>query len=328
MSKFIVWVNSPSASNVVNSDTLYSDYQATTGFASGTAASSSRVNSMLRQSSLVLAAILKSLNFDLSNMPFDLSSTIDTATSNISNTNLFKINECLRYSTTGSNNIDTIDTDKPYVRIGSVTTKKFGFSGIFNGDAYLTSLQAYDNNINVCNSLIPQSSSVNIGSTSSKWPYIYATNVYSTYFIAQSYISSPKIVSGNVLIENDKIKIANRFVALYAHNISVMVYDSSDNLKGSICISLLTQSSTAFTTWEEVAEQISDYYPTNAYRCSATGYLDIYLVIGVTRYSNTAVNLIAIPMSNLPNMTERTVHFDATSHTRYTVSDRVLPFFG
>lgn len=59
--KFQVWVDNPTDANTLSSTDLANDPQKGTGFVSGTAASSSRVNTMLRQNSLVVAALMDSI---------------------------------------------------------------------------------------------------------------------------------------------------------------------------------------------------------------------------------------------------------------------------
>ena len=61
MSRFQIWVDSPSDTNSLSYDALASDSQRSSGFQPGTAASSTRVNSMLRQNSLVVAALMDSI---------------------------------------------------------------------------------------------------------------------------------------------------------------------------------------------------------------------------------------------------------------------------
>lgn len=56
--QFQVWIDSPTDSNTLSAADLASDGQKSTGFQAGVAASSTRVNSMLRQNSLVVAALM------------------------------------------------------------------------------------------------------------------------------------------------------------------------------------------------------------------------------------------------------------------------------
>lgn len=59
--RFQIWVDFPSDQNSLSYIDLLNDPQRNTGFVSGTAASSARVNSMLRQDSLVVAALMDSI---------------------------------------------------------------------------------------------------------------------------------------------------------------------------------------------------------------------------------------------------------------------------
>lgn len=59
--RFQIWVDYPTDQNSLSYIDLLNDPQRNTGFVSGTAASSSRVNSMLRQDSLVVAALMDSI---------------------------------------------------------------------------------------------------------------------------------------------------------------------------------------------------------------------------------------------------------------------------
>lgn len=56
--KFQVWIDTPGDSNTLSSTELKADSQRTSGFVAGSSASSSRVNSMLRQNSLAVAALM------------------------------------------------------------------------------------------------------------------------------------------------------------------------------------------------------------------------------------------------------------------------------
>lgn len=89
MSKFKIWIDDNKvlpgdAGNVLASDVLETDVQRINGFKSGTDVSSKRVNSILRQNSLVSKALM-----DLSdNNTFDYNSTLEnikTAIKNLSN---------------------------------------------------------------------------------------------------------------------------------------------------------------------------------------------------------------------------------------------------
>ena len=59
--RFQIWVDSPTDANSLSYSALASDAQRSTGFISGTAASSSRVNTMLRQNSLAIVALMDTI---------------------------------------------------------------------------------------------------------------------------------------------------------------------------------------------------------------------------------------------------------------------------
>lgn len=59
--RFKVWIDNPTDTNLLTYTDLDSDSQRTSGFSVGTAASSIRVNSMLRQNSLVAVALMDTI---------------------------------------------------------------------------------------------------------------------------------------------------------------------------------------------------------------------------------------------------------------------------
>ena len=93
MSKFKIWIDDNKvlpgdAGNVLASDVLDSDVQRINGFKSGTDVSSKRVNSILRQNSLVSKALM-----DLSgNDTFDYNSTLENIKSAIKNLSNYTVN--------------------------------------------------------------------------------------------------------------------------------------------------------------------------------------------------------------------------------------------
>lgn len=93
MSKFKIWIDDDKvlpgdAGNVLASDVLDTDVQRINGFKSGTDVSSKRVNSILRQNSLVSKALM-----DLSgNDTFDYNSTLENIKSAIKNLSNYTVN--------------------------------------------------------------------------------------------------------------------------------------------------------------------------------------------------------------------------------------------
>lgn len=76
---FYTWIDSPVAgTNVLDSVTYSSDSQRTNGFQSGTVASSIRVNTALRQSTLVTAALMSAMGLDTMSSYLDSLSSIVT----------------------------------------------------------------------------------------------------------------------------------------------------------------------------------------------------------------------------------------------------------
>jgi len=82
MSRFSVWIDTPTAgSNVQDYSTFSGDFQRTNGFALGGIASSIRVNSALRQANLVAVALVNSI---IPNTQLDLTSSVGSLTSEFS----------------------------------------------------------------------------------------------------------------------------------------------------------------------------------------------------------------------------------------------------
>lgn len=71
--RFQIWVDSPTDANTLSYSALSGDGQRASGFVSGTAASSARVNTMLRQNSLAIAAFMDTI---APNSTVDLRSTM------------------------------------------------------------------------------------------------------------------------------------------------------------------------------------------------------------------------------------------------------------
>lgn len=80
-SKFKVWIDSPTVgTNIQSYENFIKDGQRTSGFSTGSVASSIRVNSALRQANLVAVALMNSM---LPNSSCDLTSTVDALVSEI-----------------------------------------------------------------------------------------------------------------------------------------------------------------------------------------------------------------------------------------------------
>lgn len=97
--KFKVWIDNPSTgTNIQSYADFSSDSQRTSGFSVGTVASSIRVNSALRQASLVSAALMEVV---APNSSCDLTSTVSAVVTDI---NAFMSNLATKSDITSINN--------------------------------------------------------------------------------------------------------------------------------------------------------------------------------------------------------------------------------
>lgn len=80
--KFKVWVDNPTDSNTLDFDSFNEDAQRQSGFSSGTAASSTRMNTILRQNSLFCTAFMEILD---GSATIDFRTSVDTLKSHILN---------------------------------------------------------------------------------------------------------------------------------------------------------------------------------------------------------------------------------------------------
>lgn len=146
MSKFKIWIDDDKvlpgdAGNVLASDVLDSDVQRINGFKSGTDVSSKRVNSILRQNSLVSKALM-----DLSgNDTFDYNSTLENIKNAIKNLSNYTVNF------TQANTLDNITSGEQLsTTLGKISKQLDALSGFMKEDSSDNVIRMTATNANNC----------------------------------------------------------------------------------------------------------------------------------------------------------------------------------
>lgn len=125
--KFKVWVDSP-GSVIMDAATFDKDFQRTSGFQAGQAASALRVNSALRQANLVVAALMGLVdndNLDLKSSVTDVSQGINTwLTNKITNTTVTNASNATNATNVNIISDSTVGNNVVKFQIGSGTYNK------------------------------------------------------------------------------------------------------------------------------------------------------------------------------------------------------------
>lgn len=102
--KFKVWIDSPTSSNVMGESAYQNDTQRVSGFVSGTAASSIRVNTALRSATLITSAIMQAIaptsTFDHMASVDDIATLLQTYWERVPDSVQTKLNQKLDMKTT------------------------------------------------------------------------------------------------------------------------------------------------------------------------------------------------------------------------------------
>ena len=137
--KFEIWIDNPTSSNVMPYSSLLSDSQKRVGFQAGQAASAIRVNTMLRQSSLITVGLLQSLNLD-TNADLSAQSSLTDLTAALANTNLFKLNNALVFNQDSTKILQSVSIDPSQnIYLGSLAAK---YAGIYAEDVIADDIRA------------------------------------------------------------------------------------------------------------------------------------------------------------------------------------------
>lgn len=156
MSKFKVWIDVASTTNVQNAETFASDSQRQQGFKAGTGASAIRVNTALRQANLIAVALVDALGISDT---LNASSSLTDMTNWFKGLNLLKLTELFSVGTENTLNksvqalnasVDFGTNKNPFGRIFANT-----FYGSFEGNASTATESTNSNGINVKQSTAP-----------------------------------------------------------------------------------------------------------------------------------------------------------------------------
>lgn len=124
MSKFKVWIDIASSTNVQSADTFAADSQRQQGFKAGTGASAIRVNTALRQANLIAVALVDALGISDSYSP---SSSLTDMTNWFKGLNLLKLADLFSVGTENTLNASV----QPLTNKVNLGTAKNAFNSIF-----------------------------------------------------------------------------------------------------------------------------------------------------------------------------------------------------